>query len=140
MQQQAILRVARRAAAAHGPHAHLATRRAILLRDFELKGRTEPAGTIVDVAGGYLRNYLLPRSIAVAATRSNVLKYGKTAPEPTRSRNIDKTIVPSARSEWSPEESARKFTESIHAPRHKPRKNEHGVVEDICGFGYKGTF
>ena len=38
---------------------------ALLLRDFVIGGRTEPSGSIVTVSAGYLRNYLLPRDIAV---------------------------------------------------------------------------
>ena len=50
----------------------LATRQAILLRDFVLKGRTEPSGSVVTVSAGYLRNFMFPRQIAIPATRANL--------------------------------------------------------------------
>ena len=42
---------------------------AILLEDVESLGEK---GTIVDVSSGYLRNYLLPRKLAEAATRGSI--------------------------------------------------------------------
>lgn len=42
---------------------------AILLEDVESLGEK---GTIVDVSNGYLRNYLLPRKLAEAATRGSI--------------------------------------------------------------------
>ena len=53
----------------------LATRQAILLRDFVLKGRTEPSGSVVTVSAGYLRNFMFPRQIAIPATRANLADY-----------------------------------------------------------------
>lgn len=52
-----------------------ATRQALLLRDFALKGRTEPSGSVVTVSAGYLRNYMFPRQIAVPAVAANLEKY-----------------------------------------------------------------
>jgi large subunit ribosomal protein L9 len=42
---------------------------AILLQDVESLGER---GTVVDVSAGYLRNYLLPRKLAEAATDSSI--------------------------------------------------------------------
>lgn len=42
---------------------------AILLQDVETLGE---AGAVVDVSAGYLRNYLLPRKLAEAATRGSI--------------------------------------------------------------------
>ena len=42
---------------------------AILLEDVESLGER---GTVVDVSAGYLRNYLLPRKLAEAATKGSV--------------------------------------------------------------------
>jgi large subunit ribosomal protein L9 len=42
---------------------------AILLEDVEPLGEK---GTVVDVSAGYLRNYLLPRKLAEAATQSSI--------------------------------------------------------------------
>ena len=42
---------------------------AILLQDVESLGER---GTVIDVSPGYLRNYLLPRKLAVLANESNV--------------------------------------------------------------------
>ncbi len=43
--------------------------RAILLQDVETLGER---GAVVDVSSGYLRNYLLPRKLAEAATKGSV--------------------------------------------------------------------
>jgi large subunit ribosomal protein L9 len=43
--------------------------RAILLEDVESLGET---GAVVDVAAGYLRNYLVPRKLAEPATNSSI--------------------------------------------------------------------
>jgi large subunit ribosomal protein L9 len=42
---------------------------AILLEDVESLGER---GTVVDVSAGYLRNYLVPRKLAEAATKSSI--------------------------------------------------------------------
>jgi large subunit ribosomal protein L9 len=42
---------------------------AILLQDVESLGER---GTVVDVSAGYLRNYLMPRKLAEAATESSI--------------------------------------------------------------------
>ena len=44
----------------------------ILTEDFESLGSR---GTVVDVKDGYGRNYLIPRRLAVVATRGNVARY-----------------------------------------------------------------
>jgi large subunit ribosomal protein L9 len=43
--------------------------RAILLQDVESLGER---GTVVDVSAGYLRNYLMPRKLAEAATKGSI--------------------------------------------------------------------
>src|SRR5436309_15502436 len=43
--------------------------RAILLQDVETLGER---GAVVDVSAGYLRNYLIPRKLAAAATRGSI--------------------------------------------------------------------
>jgi len=47
---------------------------AILLEDVESLGEK---GAIVDVSNGYLRNYLLPRKLAEAATRGSIEQAAK---------------------------------------------------------------
>ena len=44
----------------------------ILTEDFESLG---PRGTVLEVKDGYGRNYLIPRRLAVVATRGNVARY-----------------------------------------------------------------
>jgi large subunit ribosomal protein L9 len=44
----------------------------ILTEDFESLGTR---GTVVDVKDGYGRNYLIPRRLAVVATKGNVARY-----------------------------------------------------------------
>jgi large subunit ribosomal protein L9 len=43
--------------------------RAILLQDVEALGER---GAVVDVSAGYLRNYLMPRKLATAATKGSI--------------------------------------------------------------------
>jgi large subunit ribosomal protein L9 len=43
--------------------------RAILLQDVESLGER---GTVIDVSAGYLRNYLMPRKLAAAATKGSI--------------------------------------------------------------------
>jgi len=52
-------------------------RSALLLKNFKVKGTEEKAGAVVNVAGGYLRNYLVPNNIAVPATKRNVDLYAE---------------------------------------------------------------
>ena len=47
---------------------------AILLEDVESLGEK---GAVVDVSNGYLRNYLLPRKLAEAATKSSIEQAAK---------------------------------------------------------------
>ncbi len=42
---------------------------AILIKDFDVLGE---AGSVIDVASGYLRNYLVPRKLAQPATKASV--------------------------------------------------------------------
>ncbi|KAJ1445930.1 hypothetical protein M885DRAFT_578406 [Pelagophyceae sp. CCMP2097] len=47
----------------------------IMLQDYSIKGVDTPQGTLSAVKGGYLRNFLMPRGIAVLATPKNREKY-----------------------------------------------------------------
>ncbi|KAJ8601267.1 hypothetical protein CTAYLR_003290 [Chrysophaeum taylorii] len=104
----------------------LATRRALLLREFEIKGRQEPKGAVVDVAAGYLRNYLMPRNIAVIATTRNI---AAAAAADTAAASLDplppRTVVPVARRPYSEEDNLDKYHKGINPPPYqepKPRK------------------
>lgn len=105
----------------------LATRRAVLLRDFELKGKVVAAGDVVVVAAGYLRNYLLPRNIAVPATERNLLEFQPTSsgtgqvPLPELTRGA--TVTPSARTPFDRDANALKFARVVrHRDGPLPKK------------------
>ena len=54
---------------------------AVLLEDVEKLGRR---GDPIDVAPGYLRNYLIPRKLAMPATDSALEEAQRRAPPPRR--------------------------------------------------------
>lgn len=118
-----------------------ASRPVILLKDFTIKGKEEPAGSIVSVTRGYMRNYLLPRNIAVAATPRNRAYYAKVEAaegEAAEPRNV--TVIPVARQPYSIEENVQKFHETINPPPRKRIKDEHGFIDGTGGFPFKGPF
>jgi large subunit ribosomal protein L9 len=57
--------------------------RAILLQDVDTLGER---GTVVDVSPGYLRNYLLPRKLAEAATKGSVEAAARRQEQADRAR------------------------------------------------------
>ena len=59
---------------------------AILLQDVETLGER---GHVVDVAPGYLRNFLIPRKLAQPATAGALAKIGKRVASPTGLSKLD---------------------------------------------------
>lgn len=113
-----------------------ATRRALLLRDFELKGKAVAAGDVVVVAAGYLRNYLLPRNIAVPATERNLREFQPPSssgagqlPLPELTRGA--TVVPSARTPFDRDVNALKFAQVVrHRDGPLPKKPRRSPYDD----------
>jgi len=97
------------------------TRQALLLQDYVIKGKNEKSGSVVSVAGGYLRNFLMPRNVAVAATKRNVAAFLKRGPDTREPRRIGYkqdliSFQPSHKQPLEAEELFAKLEEVVHPP------------------------
>lgn len=106
-----------------------ATRSALLLEDFIIKGKKERSGAIVKVAGGYLRNCLMPKNIAVPATKRNIAAFHETkgVVEPPRTMGPNNELItyqPSHKQDLETEELFQRFEDTILPPK-KPLSTKY---------------